>query len=77
VLTRAQDGHDGAKASKQASLFYEFRLDDMVARSCCRKSGHADRSKHGSPRCRRAMIGMEACVGAHHLSRKPTVTMRD
>jgi len=23
------------------------------------------------------LIGMEACVGAHHLSRKPTGTMRD
>jgi transposase len=23
------------------------------------------------------LIGMKACVGAHHLSRKPTVTMRD
>ena len=23
------------------------------------------------------LIGMEACVGAHHLSRKPTVTMPD
>ena len=23
------------------------------------------------------LIGMEACVGAHHLSRKHTVTMRD
>ena len=34
-----------------------------------RQSGRAGRSKHGSPTCHR-VISMEACVGAHHLSRK-------
>ena len=39
-----------------------------AVRSCCDRNGRADRWKHGSPICRRAC--MEACVGAHHLSRK-------
>jgi len=36
-----------------------------AAQSCCGRSGHAARSKRGSPIWRH-----EACVGAHHLSRK-------
>src|ERR1700731_942323 len=39
-----------------------------AARSCCDRSGHAARSKCGSRTY--LLIGMEACVGAHHLSRK-------
>ena len=37
---------------------------------CCGKSGRVAKWKPGSPTCRRGLIGMEACVGAHHLSRK-------
>src|SRR5262245_31112810 len=36
--------------------------------SCCDRSGRVARSKPGSPAP--CLIGMEACVGAHHLSRK-------
>jgi transposase len=34
------------------------------------RSGHAARSKRGSPTCRRVWLVMEACVGTHLMSRK-------
>jgi hypothetical protein len=37
-----------------------------VVRSCCDRSGHAASCKHGLPT---NLVGTEACVGAHHLSR--------
>src|SRR5437016_14562752 len=37
--------------------------------SCCGRSGRVARWKPDSPICRPCRIGMEACVGAHHLSR--------
>ena len=40
-----------------------------VARSSCARSGRVATRLGTMPRC---LIGMEACVGAHHLSRKLT-----
>jgi transposase len=40
-----------------------------VARLCCVRNGRVARSRLALPICR-CLIGMEACVGAHHLSRK-------
>jgi Transposase len=43
--------------------------------SCCGRSGHAARWKQANlPPC---LIGMEACVGAHHLSRKLQILGHD
>src|SRR5438132_757837 len=40
------------------------------APSCCGKNGRVAKWKRGSPIYPPCLIGMEACVGAHHLSRK-------
>ena len=42
----------------------------IVALLCCVRSGRVVRSKRGLPILPPCPIGMEACVGAHHLSRK-------
>ncbi len=41
-----------------------------AAPSCCGKSGHVAKWERGSPIYPPCLIGMEACVGAHHLSPK-------
>ena len=41
-----------------------------VAPSCCGRSGRVAKSKRGFANIPPCLIGMEACVGAHHLSRK-------
>jgi transposase len=38
-----------------------------VVRSCCDRSGQVEARFANMPSC---LVGMEACVGAHHLSRK-------
>jgi transposase len=38
--------------------------------SCCGRSGHAARVETRLANLPPGLIGMEACVGAHHLSRK-------
>jgi transposase len=38
--------------------------------SCCGRSGHAARLETRLANLPPCLIGMEACVGAHHLSRK-------
>src|ERR1700730_11866713 len=57
-----------------ASILARFRstlsASISAARSCCDRSGHAARSKCGSAKIPPSLIGMEACVGAHHLSSK-------
>src|SRR5215471_17729804 len=41
-----------------------------AARSCCGRSGHAGQVEARIANMPPCLIGMEACVGAHHLSRK-------
>jgi transposase len=41
-----------------------------AAPSCCGKSGRVAKWKRGLANVPPCLIGMEACVGAHHLSRK-------
>ena len=42
----------------------------VVAQSCCGRSGRVVRSEARFANMSPCLIGMEACVGAHHLSRK-------
>ena len=49
--------------------FHVVGLDEHGAIVLRQKWSRA-RSKHGSPQMSPCLIGMEACVGAHHLSRK-------
>src|SRR5215471_14818529 len=41
-----------------------------AARSCCGRSGHAGQVEARIANMPPCLVGMEACVGAHHLSRK-------
>ena len=44
------------------------RPQQKRAQSFCARSCRATRSTLGSPNMPRCLIGMEACVGAHHFS---------
>ena len=41
-----------------------------MVRSCCVRSSRVAKWKRGFANMRPCLIGMEACVGAHHLTRR-------
>jgi hypothetical protein len=45
-------------------------VSTSVVQSCCDRNGHVARWKTRLANIPPCLIGMEACVGAHHLSRK-------
>jgi transposase len=62
-LTVATMGIDHGKNS------FHIVASTGVARSCCGRDYRAASSKRAPRKMPRCLIGMEACVGAHHLSR--------